>query len=759
MSRSRLVYGVLASFVLAACEQVPVTQNAPPSGTAESPAAPPLPQPSANSAPVMSGSPALTGQAGAQYSFTPVVTDSDGDTLAFSVYGKPSWASFDEKTGALTGMPEDADVGATDEIEIAVSDGHAQDSIGPFRILIAARAAAPAPNSAPTIGGVPPASVVAGEGYVFEPSATDADGDALTYAIANRPAWASFNTSNGRLDGTPGASHVGTTADIRISVTDGKATVALAPFSIRVTAAPNGAPTLSGSPATRVTAGVEYVFQPVATDTDDGTLVFMIENKPTWATFDSHTGRLSGTPRVANIGTTAGISIRVSDGTSQASLARFNITVVDVPNVPPTLSGSPPLSVAVGNAYTFTPVAADADHDSLTFTIRNRPVWATFSTSTGRLSGTPNAQQAGTYPGIVIGVGDGEATASLPEFAIQVSPAPNRAPTINGSPARSVVAGNLYSFTPTAADADGDSLSFTIQNKPVWADFNAGSGKLSGTPTEQQVREYRDIIIAVTDGKSTAALSTFTITVSAPAPTPPAPTPPAPTPPDPTPPAPTPPAPTPPAPTPPAPTPPAPTPPAPTPPAPTPPAPTPPAPTPNRAPVISGSPSTQVTAGSVYTFTPVASDPDGDTLTFSIDTKPTWATFNTGTGRLTGTPPSGTVGATPSIVISVSDGEASASLAAFSINVTAPVSRSATVSWTPPTTNTDGSTLTNLGGYNIYFGSAANALNRVQRVSNAGLTEYTIDGLSSGTWYFGVRAYNSSGVESSVSNVTSKTIP
>ena len=61
-------------------------------------------------------------------------------------------------------------------------------------------------------------------------------------------------------------------------------------------------------------------------------------------------------------------------------------------------------------------------------------------------------------------------------------------------------------------------------------------------------------------------------------------------------------------------------------------------------------------AGTAYSFTPTASDPDGNTLTFSIANKPSWATFNTGTGRLQGTPSAGDVGTTTGIVISVSDG-------------------------------------------------------------------------------------------------------
>src|SRR5262245_5853976 len=59
----------------------------------------------------------------------------------------------------------------------------------------------------------------------------------------------------------------------------------------------------------------------------------------------------------------------------------------------------------------------------------------------------------------------------------------NTAPTITGSPSTSVNQGAAYSFTPVAADADGDGLVFGIDAKPTWALFNTTNGLLSGTPT------------------------------------------------------------------------------------------------------------------------------------------------------------------------------------------------------------------------------------------------------------------------------------
>ena len=167
-----------------------------------------------------------------------------------------------------------------------------------------------------------------------------------------------------------------------------------------------------------------------------------------------------------------------------------------------------------------------------------------------------------------------------------------------------------------------------------------------------------------------------------------------------------------------------------------------------------------VTVGQTFTLTPNVSGSNGKTLTFSVANAAPWMTFNTSTGMLTGSPTASDVGTYSNVVISVSDGQQSASAAPFTIQVVAAASASGTadVSWTPPTTNTDGSTLTDLAGYNIYYGTSPNALTQEVQVSTIGVTNYVISGLTSGTWYFAVTAYTSTGTESSLSNVASKTI-
>jgi hypothetical protein len=178
----------------------------------------------------------------------------------------------------------------------------------------------------------------------------------------------------------------------------------------------------------------------------------------------------------------------------------------------------------------------------------------------------------------------------------------------------------------------------------------------------------------------------------------------------------------------------------------------------NAPPTIQGQPSANVMAGQAYSFQPSASDPNNDTLTFSVTGLPAWATFNASTGRVSGTPSASDIATYSGIRISVSDGQASASLNAFSITVADVVIGSATLSWTPPTENSDGSTLTNLAGYRVLYGRSPSQLSQTIEITNSSLSTYVVDNLSAGTWYFAVVTVNSGGTTSVQSNVAAKTI-
>jgi hypothetical protein len=84
---------------------------------------------------------------------------------------------------------------------------------------------------------------------------------------------------------------------------------------------------------------------------------------------------------------------------------------------------------------------------------------------------------------------------------------------------------------------------------------------------------------------------------------------------------------------------------------------------------------------------------------------------------------------------------------------------SATLEWSDPTKNTNGSALTDLAGIHIYYGTSQSAMTHEVTVSSTSETSYTISGLAAGTWYFAATAYTTTGMQSALSDIGSKTIP
>lgn len=150
-------------------------------------------------------------------------------------------------------------------------------------------------------------------------------------------------------------------------------------------------------------------------------------------------------------------------GTSAVSAASNSVTP-QPSNSAPTITGSPTLTINQDASYLFTPTAADSPGDTLSFSILNKPVWATFNPTTGTLSGTPSNQDVGVTNGIIISVSDGTLSASLSAFNLTVTNA-NDAPVATSSTVTLVEDGSV-TITLTAVDADNDPLTYEVVSQP-----------------------------------------------------------------------------------------------------------------------------------------------------------------------------------------------------------------------------------------------------------------------------------------------------
>ncbi|KGJ97234.1 putative Ig domain-containing protein, partial [Thalassotalea sp. ND16A] len=269
-----------------------------------------------NVAPVFTSTAITAAMEGSVYSYTAMASDEEGDTLAYSADGLPSWLTLTDNV--LSGTPSLSDVGSH-AVTFTVSDG--QDSTSQsFSITVDA---APIPNSVPVFSSTANTASMEGSLYSYTVTASDADGDNLTFSADILPSWLSF-TGN-VLSGTPSLSDVGSHA-VTLSVTDGEDSVSQS-FSIVVEAAPivNSAPVFTSTAITTSVEGSLYSYTLMAIDDNGDSLTFSADSLPSWLTLTGNV--LSGTPIDSDVGSHA-VTVSVSDGQDSVSQS-FTVTVVD----------------------------------------------------------------------------------------------------------------------------------------------------------------------------------------------------------------------------------------------------------------------------------------------------------------------------------------------------------------------------------------------------------------------------------------------
>lgn len=373
-------------------------------------------------------------------------------------------------------------------------------------------------NDKPEISGSPADRVSMNELYTFTPTATDIEGDALSYSILNKPDWASFAPQTGTLSGTPTIASVGQYAGIVISVSDGSESVSLPAFGIlvrEVNVAPV-APDLTAS--TREDESVSINLMQGASDANGDPITIVAFS----AAAGQVTGNANNPAEVTftppeNASGNYTITYTLSDQEAQNS-GTVTVTVIAVNDAPVIdTTAAMPTSLIEGETFTYQISATDVDSTALTYALVNAPAWLSVDAQ-GLISGTPTGSDTGSYPNMSFTVTDDAPqplTTSSQSFTLEVSSG-NAAPSLSGTPDTSAVAEQPYSFTPTASDADNDELSFTFQGLPGWMAGDAATGNLSGQPSVSDVGQSSLLEIWVSDGQDSDYMA-FTITVDVPA--------------------------------------------------------------------------------------------------------------------------------------------------------------------------------------------------------------------------------------------------
>ncbi len=534
---------------------------------------------------------------GESFSYTARASDADDDPLTFPEPIKPSWINFidnGDDSIAFTGTPPGAGVGRSQVIAL-VSDGHSSDALAFVVEVIQTTNTAPEFTSEPSESDL---TAQEDNTYSYEIVARDSDGNTLVIGASQLPNWAEvIDNGNGTaiLRGVPSNEDVGE-HEVILFVSDGIDSVTQT-FTISVQNT-NDPPEFTSTPIERVNEDNTYLYNIITTDPDIGDSLTITgrsidaggtnsneEALPSWLQLidaGDGTAVLQGRPSNNNIDI-YNIELKVTDGNQESDLQTFSITVEPVNDGPEAVNDI--IATVEDTAISIDVLANDndIDGDSLSIIEVSKPVNGTAVRDGDRILYTPKADFVGVDI-FVYTIEDSNGDTDSATVTVNVG-GDNDPPSFTSTAVTAAIEDQLYSYSITATDPDGDALTFAAANTtplPAWlnlTDNGNGTALLAGTPSNSDVNGNNDVELEVSDGISTDTQS-FSITVSNTA----------------------------------------------------------------DAPTFTSTPPTTAVQGQFYEYTVEATDPDGDELTINVVSKPDWLDFTASTATLSGTPTNDDVG-------------------------------------------------------------------------------------------------------------------
>ncbi len=541
--------------------------------------------------------------------FSLVATDANGDTLTFSASGLPAGLSLNSVSGVVTGTPTKAD---TYSVSVTVSDGTVE--VTQYFTWKIDPAGTVQTNDPPSLTHPGDKISVVGEAITpLQLLASDPEGDILSFTVGNLPTGLGISPT-GQISGTPAQSTEGKTFIVTATVSDGSLSATQSWRWTIEAAPPSGAsgnhpPTVS-SPGDK--AGVEG--QPIApipviaSDPDGDVLFYSASGLPEGLSIDAGSGFITGTPTSNEEYT---VTVTVSDGEFSAS-AYFVLTIRalaiadDSPENAPDVQHPGNKVGVVGTAIVpLQIVASDPNGDPLTFTVAGLPAGLKMN-ATGQISGTPTTAVTAT---VNVTVSDGKLSSTVTfTWTVTQTPQSNKQPDVTpvdptDIPTDSNRGEPITPFRPVVAtDPEGDPLTYSATGLPEGLSIDPVTGYITGTPKDPGT--YNDIKVTVSDGTTqiTVTVPPFVVGFEG-----------------------------------------------------------------NDPPTVSSPPSSMTRSeGEPITLQIVASDPEGQALTYTATGLPAGLSINPSTGLISGTP---TATGTYYVEVTVSDSSGASSVVSFTLTI------------------------------------------------------------------------------------------
>ncbi len=355
--------------------------------------------PVSQTAPTLSSISNISINEGQSKTITARATDSNGDTISYSLSNSPSWVTISGSTITINAPSELSRSSYSVTVKATDNDGYDTES---FRIYINEI------NQAPILSSVQSKSIKETSTLSFTISGTDSDvpKQSLRYSTSNTPTGASINSSTGLFTWTPSITQSGVYS-VTFTVTDNGSPAKYDSETVRITVInkssgggggnpiPQTAPALSSISDVTINEGQSKTFSVSASDRNGDRISYSLSSAPSWVTISGKTVTINAPSELSR--SSYSVTVRATDNDGYDSES-FTINITEV-NQAPTLSSIGNKSIKETSTLSFTISGTDSDRpaNNLRYSISNAPTGASINYSTGAFTWTPTNSQAGTY--------------------------------------------------------------------------------------------------------------------------------------------------------------------------------------------------------------------------------------------------------------------------------------------------------------------------------------------------------------------------
>ncbi len=416
-----------------------------------------------NSDPEITSKPNLSAVAGREYRYQVLATDTDRDSLSFSLLSAPECMSIHPELGIIAWTPALDQLGSAG-VTVQVTDATGANAAQSFSLRVG-RTGGP-----PMITSVPGTEAYVGQGYLHTILTSDAEGDTLLYGLLTAPIGMQIASTTGEISWTPSLDQIGQQI-VAIEVSDGTGSATTQSFAVRVRdGAPNDPPQIVSRSPRFGSVGTPFSYTVQAVDRENTTITYSLGRGPAGMTVDASTGVVHWTPTLGHVGKSI-VTLLASDAGGASAIESFELDVL-AENRKPTISSTAPLEVPARAEFRYDVLARDLDLDLLQYRLLVAPAGASMD-AFGSIRWSTRTDLIGPHDFQVL-VSDprgGEATQSFRLNVIE-DMVPPRVSLVSGSGSARVLPwqGPLTLYAKAIDNVEVASLTATINGQEIVLD-------------------------------------------------------------------------------------------------------------------------------------------------------------------------------------------------------------------------------------------------------------------------------------------------